>query len=396
MSYSVDNIVPSTYIVTQKGLSVINFASAILYAPESDNTGGTTLAPDTYLDFSDLTEVAKYFPETTETYVAASAYLGGSPSTQTITIYTRDDTDPTWTTTLNKARNQIFRYFQFVTKPIYDEAAPYTASSDLVEIAAWCESAPNGPAIFANCQSSVANVDAIRNNADSTDICSVLAASGYTRTFTMANKSKATELEVTNYAGIRQCKWFGSVAYTGVDTTITGEYKVLSGVTAEDLQPSDYDTMKLATKNCQFYTVISSPGSTVNGNTINSKMASGDWMDDIVNLDAFANTLQTSIYNTIAGVGKLPYTPQGYQLVLTTAQLVGEQFIQNGYLGPRNYTDASGNPNAFTAGYEMLSTAEDILNATTTERTTRTTPPLQMQIFRAGAIHIVNVVVEVY
>lgn len=392
MSYNVDNIVIVTAVANAKGLATANFAIPMLMGTDTDNTG-TSTPLSTYLDFSTPAEVAVYYPVGTETYKAAVGYLGGSPTSAQLSIFKRDPLD-TWTESLDKQRNLIWRYLIAVTKDTYDEVGPYT---DLIEIAQWAQD-QKMPTLFANCQSSALNVAAIRDSTDSSDICSLLTAAGLSRTFTLANTASTLTVpgtEVSNYAALREFKWFAAVNYNAFDSTITGQFRVLEGVTAETLTTSEYNAMELATKNCMFYTIITAPGSTAGGGVINAKTASGAWLDDIVNLDAFVNSLTITLFNVLIQYPKTPYTPAGFQTLITAAQQVGEQYISNGYLGPRNYTKDNGEV-ALTNGYEVLTKADQILDASALERTDRKSPPIQMQIYTAGAIHIVSVDVGVF
>lgn len=390
MAYDVSNIIKINTSIRPSGIQTANFASALLFAPSSDNTG-TAIPDDGYRAFSNLNDVDDYFPTTTETYKAAAAWLGGLPATNQITIYVRASADPDWTTTLNKARNQLWWFWTFVTKPVYDEASPFT---NLAAIANWCN---DNSSMFVNCQSDPANVNPIRTPATTDDIASTFTASGYRFAYTLANESGGADS--SNYAGIRLAKWYAAVNYNALASTITGEYKVMSGVTAESLTVSEYNAMLQDTKKCVFYSSVDLRGQTDAGRVINSMSHSsfGEWIDDVINLEAFINTLRVSLYNTLANqTRKLSYTPAGFQSILTAAQAVGEQYIENNYLGPQNYINPDTGEPAFTRGYEILTQAGEILDASDAERNSRTAPPVVMRIFPAGAIHIVNVSLEVF
>ena len=63
---------------------------------------------------------------------------------------------------------------------------------------------------------------------------------------------------------------------------------------------------------------------------------------------------------------------------------------------PRNYIDPDDGITKFTAGYEILTQPEDILNLTAPDRAARKSAPLRIRIFRKGAIHSVPVDIAVY
>jgi hypothetical protein len=264
----------------------------------------------------------------------------------------------------------------------------YAVAADVQLIAAWHDA---NTAMFMNNQTGAA-VTAIRNPALDTDIASVLTTSGYRHTATFAHATDP-------YAGNALAKWFAAVNYNGTTTTITGEYKKLSGVAAEDLTGTANGAMKLATKKAIFYSVVDLQGSVDSGRVINSFTHStfGEYLDDVVNLDVFVNYLTVRLYNAIATANtKVPQTPIGQSLLIGRARAVCEQFIENGYLGPRNYTDPDDGVEKYTAGYEILTAPEDILDLTEVQRANRESAPLRIRVFRAGAIHTVPVDVYVY
>ncbi|MGH9928337.1 MAG: DUF3383 family protein, partial [Pyrinomonadaceae bacterium] len=83
-------------------------------------------------------------------------------------------------------------------------------------------------------------------------------------------------------------------------------------------------------------------------------------------------------------------------VLIGAAKVICEQFIANGYLGPRNYTDPDDGLEKYTAGYEILTKPEDILDITNAQRDAREAAPLRIRVFRAGAIHAVDVELDVY
>ncbi len=380
MSYPVDNIIPITTVISPNGLGFANFASALQFAPESELPVG--FAVDTYRVYNSLPALAVDFPSTTETYKAQNRWLGGIPSTREIKVWGTADADATWTDTLNKARNVLWWFWSFFTDTIY---------ADLVvadEIAQWSNA---NKSYFMNCQTAT-SAAAIRDPIVTSDIASTLTTSGvrFASTF-----SHATD----PYAGISLCKWFAAVNYTADNSTITGEYKKLSGVAAEDLSDTEYNAMTQDTKKCQFYSLVDLQGSTDVGRVINSWSHSsfGEWMDDVVNLAAFENNIAVTLYNTVANqITKLGQDPVGQSVLIGSARAVCEQYISNGYLGPRNYIDPDDGIEKYTVGYEILTQAEDILNLLEPDRDARKSAPLRIRIFRKGAIHIVPVDILVY
>ena len=381
MSYPVDNIIPITTVISPNGLGFANFASALQFAPESELPVG--FAVDTYRVYNSLPALAVDFPSTTETYKAQNRWLSGIPSTREIKVWGTADADANWTDTLNKARNVLWWFWSFFTDTVYADLAVVVP-----EIAQWHNT---NKSYFMNCQTAT-SVVAIRDPNITSDISTTLTTDGvrFASTF-----SHATD----PYAGISLCKWFAAVNYTADNSTITGEYKKLSGVAAEDLSDTEYNAMTKDTKKCQFYSLVDLQGSSDAGRVINSWSHSsfGEWMDDVVNLAAFENTLGVILYNTVANqITKLGQDPVGQSVLIGSARAVCQQYIQNGYLGPRNYIDPDDGIEKYTVGYEILTQAEDILNLIEPDRDARKSAPLRIRLFRKGAIHIVPVDVLVY
>lgn len=380
MSYNVDNIIQINVRISPQGLGFANFAEAVMFAPESELPVG--FDPDTFREYTSLTELSVDFPSTTETYKAMNRWLGGIPATSKVKVWGVDSTDATWTDTLNKARNVIWWFWSFFTQDVY---ANLTVAD---ELASWHNS---NETYFMNCQTGAA-ATTIRDPNSSADIASTLTTAGYRFASTFAHATDP-------YAGISLCKWFAAVNYSAIKSTITGEYKKLSGVAAESLTGSEYGAMTQDTKKCQFYSVVDLQGSTDNGRVINSWSHSsfGEWMDDVVNLAAFVNGLKVNLYNTIANATtKVGQDPVGQTLVINAAKEICETYIANDYLGPRNYTDPDDGVEKFTAGYEILTKPEDILDLLDPDRDARNSAPLRIRIFRKGAIHKVPVDIDVY
>ena len=380
MGYNVDNIISINTRISPAGLGFANFASALMFAPESELPVGFDV--DTYREYTSLADLSVDFDSTTETYKAMNRWLGGIPATGKIKVWGKADLDATITDTLNKARDVLWWYWSFFTSDIY--AVPAT----VIEIAEWSNS---NESYFMNCQTG-ASATAIRDPGDSADIASVFTTSGYRLASTFAHATDP-------YAGISLCKWFAAVNYSADNSTITGEFKKLSGVAAETLTSSEYGAMTQQTKKAQFYSTVELQGSVDTGRVINSWSHSsfGEWMDDVVNLSAFVNAVKVELYNIIANQPtKLGQDPIGQSTLIGRAKATCERYVSNGYLGPRNYTDPDDGIDKFTAGYEILTKPEDILDLSDPDRDDRKSAPLRIRVFRKGAIHKSIVDIDVF
>ena len=379
MPYSISNLVPVTVNISPSGLNTANFSSAMLFAPSGELPSSFTA--DTSKVYYSLKSLALDFGSATETYKAASKWFSSTPAVTQLTVWACNSADADVTTTLNKARNAKWWYWTFFT------ATVLATEASVLAIAAWQESVIGQ---FPNSQTGDA-ATAIRSNTDS-NIAAQLTTLGYRRTFTVAHASDA-------YAAFALVKHFAVVNYSGTNSTIDGEYKKSPGVAAEDLDDDQYANMLLDTNKCAFYTVLDLDGETDTGRWLNvwSHSSYGEIVSDVIDTDAFVNAAQVAIYNGMANaVGKLPQTPVGQAVLLGKVRATGTQYIKNGFLGPRDYTDPDTGDSAYTEGFEILTKANDILDLTDAERAAHEAYPINVRLFKAGSIRIVDLTLNVY
>ena len=365
--------------ISPAGLAGANFGLSMLFAPEGELPVGFNV--NTFRTYTSMTDLAVDFDDTTETHKAALRNMAMLPTPQAISVFARSnitDTD-TIIETLDIAANLVWWYWSFFTEDVY------SVEADVKLIAAWNDA---NIRYAMNC-STAAN---IRDPIVTADIASELTTQGNRHISTF---SHATD----DYAGHALPAWFQSVNYSVPGSTITGEFKKLPGVAAEDLTGTEYAAMEQATKKAVFYTVVDLQGSVDNGRVINSWSHSsfGEYIDDVINTDAFVNSLRVALYNALANQPtKDPQTPAGQDVLLTAARAVGEQYITNGFLGERIWTNPDNGLEEFTLGYEILSKPEDILTLSDSNRDDRKSAPIRIRIFRAGAIHAADVTVDVF
>lgn len=379
MSYDASNIINIVTRISPQGLSFANFSIAMLFAPESEKPVG--MAVNTFRVYQNMTDLAVDFASGTETNKAAQRYLAMIPTPREIRVFARSDITDTDTIveTLDIAANLTWWYWTMFTNDVYNDEV------NIKLVADWLDA--NGRYAM-NCSTAAD----IRDPIDTTDIASSLTTTGQRHISTFSHATDA-------YAGHSLIAWFSSVNYSIPSSTITGEFKKLPGVAAEDLTGTEYAAMKQDTKKAVFYTVVDLQGSSDAGRVINSfsHSAFGEYIDDVVNLDAFVNDLRVTLFNALANqTTKLPQTPPGQTVLLAAAKETGERYIANGYLGPRNYVNPDNGLTEFTIGYVLLTKPEDILDLSASERGDRKSAPIRIRIFRAGAIHAVDVTVDVF
>lgn len=378
MSYPVENVIPITTRISPAGLNTANFGSAMLFAKAADLP--VPFTKNTTRTYFSVKSLAEDFASTTETYKAGAKWLGSTPAVRSLTVWATDTADANITATLTKAFDKTWWYWTLFTADVL--AVP----QKVLDIALFCE---NNSIMFPNSQTGTATT-AIRDPALTTDIASQLNTLGYRHVFTVAHATDP-------YAAYALIKHFAVVNYSADNSTITGEFKKSPGVAAEDLTDTAYSAM--IAKKVAFYSVLDLQGSTDIGRWLNTITHStyGEYIDDVVNLDAFVNSLRVGLYNALANrTTKLAQTPRGQAVLIGAAKQVGEQYIRNNYLGPRNYIDPDTGLEAYTEGYEILTKPEDILDLSDADRASRKSAPIRTRIFKSGATHIADVIIDVY
>lgn len=379
MSYPASNIIQITTRMRAGGLAFANFASTVLFSPQSETP--STMSPGSFKTYATLNALSVDFASDTETYRAAERFLGSIPRPRELTVYSPEEADTSITETLNKARNQRWWYNTLFTESIHAKTA------EILQIAQWCDS--NDSLFVNNITGELA--EAVRDENTDDDIASQLTQLGYRHTFTAVHATDP-------YAGNALLVHFTAVNYRGDNTTITGFGKKSPGVLAESLEQTEYTAMTSDKKRAVFYSQVDLQGSTDMGRWLNTRTHStyGEQIDDVVNLDAFVNHITVTLYNTIMNVTtKLPQTTVGQAILIGAVETACEQYITNGYLGERNYVNPDTGLEEYTRGYEVLTVPEAILDLSNEDRDARLSAPLRIRVFRAGAIEAVPVDISI-
>lgn len=375
MAYPAEQIITIDTRISAAGLGAANFGAGMFFA-DFDDTTDTSFSQGSFRDYGSTAEGAADFNIASDTMAAMQAWFSALPKPKSFRVYRRIEGDTAVESLLDAINKRIwFYWFEFSTE----------LRATAVDVLA-VEAAGDANGKFFAYTSNSSNV---RDPAVTTDIVSQSVAQGSRRVFVLSHATAP-------YAGLELAAVFSRVNFSIADSTITGEFKKLPGIVAENLNQTAYGAMK--SKGAVFYTQVETGGQVDNGRVINSKTTSafGEYIDDVFNLDAFVNFLTVRLYNTLAGqTAKLKQTPEGQLELINAANQVGEQFVSNGYLGARNYVDPDDGKTKLTQGYEVLTTPNEILDISDEDRAARKPAPIRMRIYRAGAIHDVDVVVDV-
>lgn len=374
MPYPAENIINIVTNIRAAGLGTANFGAGMVFA-DFDSSTDATFAEGTYRDYGGASAVAADFNIASDVYLAALAWFSAVPKPKSLRIYLRQENDSP-VESLNDAVNKRiwFYWYEFET----------TIRANDADVLALIAAGDAAGKFYAG----TTNQAAVRDPSLATDIVSKAKLQGSRRAFLLSHATAP-------YAGFELGAVFSRVNFNAANSTITGEFKKLPGITAEDLTITAYSAMK--EKGAPFYTIVETGGEEDDGRVINSKSTStyGEFIDDVFNLDGFVNTLTVNTYNALANAKKLGQTPDGQQVLINAASQVGQRYIDNGYLGPRTYTDEETGEEKLSDGWLMLSKADDILSILDSERSGRFSAPIRMRVFRAGAIHAVDITVDV-
>lgn len=374
MPYPAESIINVTTNIRAAGLGTANFGAGMVFA-DFDSSTDATFAEGSYRDYGGAAAVAADFNIASDPYLASLAWFSSIPKPLSLRIYLRQEDDSP-VESMNDAINKRiwFYWYEFET----------TIRANDADVLALIVAGDAAGKFYAG----TTNQAAVRDPSLSTDIVSKAKLQGSRRAFLLSHATAP-------YAGFELGAVFSRVNFNAANSTITGEFKKLPGITAEDLTITAYSAMK--EKGAPFYTVVETGGQEDDGRVINSKSTSsyGEFIDDVFNLDGFVNTLTVNVYNALANAKKLGQTPDGQQVLIDAASQVGQRYIDNGYLGPRTYTDDETGEEKLSDGWLMLSKADDILGILESERSGRFSAPIRMRVFRAGAIHAVDITVDV-
>ena len=175
------------------------------------------------------------------------------------------------------------------------------------------------------------------------------------------------------------------------NTTITLMFKQEPGVTPETITESQAATLK--TKHCNVFVNYDNATAIIQ-HGVNSD---GSFFDEWHGLDWLENDIQTAIYNVLYTFPKIPQTDEG----MTTLQTVMEdrlaQAVRNGLVAPGKWNAAGigqlKTGDTLTKGFYVY--CPPVAQQSQADREARKSPPFQIAVKLAGAVHQVDVLINV-
>lgn len=193
-----------------------------------------------------------------------------------------------------------------------------------------------------------------------------------------------------------------TINFNGSLTTITLAYKQAPGLQPAQLTETQFATLEGKGGNCNVAVsngaVMIFPGQMSNAHYVNGVFTSGNWFDEIQDCDWFINFVQTNVFNLLFGATtKIPQTDAGNGIIAATITNSCQQAVTNGMAAPGTWQ---------AAGFGSLQTGDflplgyyvfypKISTQSAADRAARKSVPFQIAIKLAGAIHTVDLIVNV-
>lgn len=182
-----------------------------------------------------------------------------------------------------------------------------------------------------------------------------------------------------------------TVNFEASNTTITMKFKQEPGVVAEILTQSQAQTLR--SKNCNVFVAYDNETSILQEGVV----ASGAFFDEVHGLDWLENAIQTAVYNLLYTRPKVPQTDDGTNLICTTIASVLSQSVTNGLVAPGKWNAAGfgqlRDGDYLSKGFYIF--APPVSSQSQADREARKSVPIQVAVKLAGAVHFVDVLINV-
>ncbi|GFM38000.1 DUF3383 domain-containing protein [Desulfovibrio psychrotolerans] len=216
------------------------------------------------------------------------------------------------------------------------------------------------------------------------DLASQLKALGRNRTF--------VQYSANQYAACSALGRAFTVNFNANRSTITLKFKQEPGVVAEGLTETQATT--LTSKNCNVFAAYDNDTAILQEGV----MSGGAFFDEIHGLDWLQNAVQTECYNALyQSKTKIPQTDAGVNRIVATISKVMKEGVNNGLIAPGMW-NADGFGQLETGDYlptGFYIYAQPVDDQPQSEREQRKAPPIQVAAKLAGAIHSVDVQIDV-
>ncbi|MFJ7312521.1 DUF3383 domain-containing protein [Pseudomonas sp. NPDC098747] len=259
-------------------------------------------------------------------------------------------------------------------------ADPSLTDADVLDVAAFIEGTGQARIFGYTTQSPL-----VLDPTSTVDIASKLKALNYKKTFS----------QFSSFSPYAAASMFGrafTVNFQGNNTTITLKFKQEPGIVAESITTGQAAT--LADKNCNVFVNYNNDTAIIQEGV----MVNGYFFDEVHGLDWLQNDLQTAVFNLLyTSTDKIPQTAPGIGRITATIESRLEQAVNNGLVAPGVWNGpafgALTTGQYLTMGYYVY--ASPIDTQAQADREARNAPVIQVAVKLAGAVHFVDVIVNV-
>lgn len=176
------------------------------------------------------------------------------------------------------------------------------------------------------------------------------------------------------------------------NSTITLMYKQEPSVEAEDLSTSQANAIQ--DKNCNVFAAYNNETAIIQYGV----SSSGQFVDSVIGADWLRGAIQTALFNTLYGTTtKIPQTDAGMHTLATQIEAVCQQGVANGLIAPGVWS-AQGFGQLKSGDYlpkGFYVYAPPISSQSPADRALRKSVPFQVAVKLGGAVHTVDVSVDV-
>lgn len=258
--------------------------------------------------------------------------------------------------------------------------ASLIANEDILAVSAYIEAASNRH-IFGM---TTAEGAALTSN-DNSSIGYLFQVANYNRSFAQYSGSSPYAVASMIGRGV-------TVNFAGNNTVITFMWKQEPGVVPEFLTASQANALNQ--NNYNYFAQFNNDTAII----VNGKVGSGAYIDEIWGTDWLANTVQTAVYNLLyTSTTKIPQTDAGTQMIVTAIDQVMAQAVNNGLVAPGVWNQPGFGQlqqgDFLDKGYYIF--APRVATQLQADREARKSVPIQIAAKLAGAIHAVDIIINV-
>lgn len=217
-----------------------------------------------------------------------------------------------------------------------------------------------------------------------TDLASQLSIAEYRRSFCQYSSSSGQAI-ASLFARA------STVNFEASNTALTLKFKQEPGISPELLTQGQAQTLR--DKNCNVFVAYDNETAILQEGVVSS----GAFFDEVHGLDWLENAIQTAVYNLMYTRPKVPQTDDGTNLICVTIAAVLSQSVTNGLVAPGKW-NASGfgqlrDGDYLSKGFYIY--APPVASQSQADREARKSVPIQVAVKLAGAVHFVDVLINV-